>query len=386
MRLAGGNRRANLAPKSRKAEQAPVGRTKSRSFALPHASSAPTVTRAPRWQPGPYPPGLHHWTAAVSDASARAHLSAIEVWKNPVKHAGYPRPGVARAPSQAEQTADAIRAGMDQARAVGTGGMAKPETNYAGSDDVRGHLREFVGEAGPARFDAMPADERRRGIAEVGPGFAAGQQTTGLKRVSSPAPTAKPPVVEAREVRPLALKTRHIALVGGFFDRTVGRIVWGAYNEMKDVALSIGSGLEVRYFTFDQGKELAEWIRERGGDVTVIGHSYGADTAASVVTRPGNRVKTLITLDPVGRTFRPDFGAVRANAGEWFNYNAVGGSSFRFPNFVAGVGGAWNEGPLGHATVFQNVSLDHAAIGGIYFLQYLLPEAFGRARPSDSNR
>lgn len=126
---------------------------------------------------------------------------------------------------QAERTEDAIRVGMDQARAVGTGGMAKPETNSAGSDDVRGPLREFVGQAGPARFDAMPADERRRGIAEVGPGFAAGQRATGLKRVSSPAPTAKPPVVEARDVRPSALKTRHIALVGGFFDRTVGRIV-----------------------------------------------------------------------------------------------------------------------------------------------------------------
>ena len=58
---------------------------------------------------------------ADPDAPVKAYLSAVEAWKNPAKYAGYPRPGAlpvsARAPLQAERNADAIRAGMDRARA-----------------------------------------------------------------------------------------------------------------------------------------------------------------------------------------------------------------------------------------------------------------------------
>ena len=67
--------------------------------------------------------------AADPDAPIRAYLSAMAVWKNPGKYAGYPQPGAARAPSQAERDADAIRAGMDRARAAGTGGGTREAAN-----------------------------------------------------------------------------------------------------------------------------------------------------------------------------------------------------------------------------------------------------------------
>jgi RHS repeat-associated protein len=148
------------------------------------------------------------------------------------------------------------------------------------------------------------------------------------------------------------------AYVGGFFDAwSTGPML----QEFRGYAYCT-VGANASYFTWDQALELAAWIQENGTGVTVIGHSYGADTAMSVVA-DGNRVNRLITLDPVGWS-RPDFGAARANATLWDNVNAIGGSIFTPSNIIAGFGGAYNDATRGYSQMHE-ANVDHANVPGM---------------------
>jgi RHS repeat-associated protein len=143
-----------------------------------------------------------------------------------------------------------------------------------------------------------------------------------------------------------------VAYVGGFFDKTINGPALGEYNEF--------DGPNKAYFTWDQGDALAKWIDENGGNVDVIAHSYGADTAASVVAA-GHSVNSLTTVDPVS-WFRPDYSSVAANSNTWIDYDARGGG-VTMPNIIAGVGGAWNSGPKGYADTYEKkTQYDHADI------------------------
>lgn len=104
---------------------------------------------------------------------------------------------------------------------------------------------------------------------------------------------------------------------------------------------------------------MGSWIDANNGAVSVIGHSYGGDTAASVVAA-GHSVQSLTTIDPAG-WFRPNLTAVAANAGTWTNFNVIGGSG-SFVNFIAGIGGAYNSAPMGIANRFRNIPSDHAGV------------------------
>ena len=98
----------------------------------------------------------------------------------------------------------------------------------------------------------------------------------------------------------------------------------------------------------------------------LYGHSYGGDTAAAAVAA-GFYVATLTTIDPVslfgvGSWFGPGYSAVGKNAGAWVNYVATGGTG-SWPNFVAGVGGAWDNAPTPYATQSISLPYDHQEIG-----------------------
>jgi len=123
---------------------------------------------------------------------------------------------------------------------------------------------------------------------------------------------------------------------------------------------------------FVEEASLAAWgtqVDASGGQITLIAHSYGADTAASVVAN-GLKVQTLVTLDPVSYD-QPNFQRVAANSGQWLNYVAAGGG-LTLPNVIAGVGSAWNDATLGYATNTTNVDLDHANIAGSAMMNKLL--------------
>ncbi len=140
-----------------------------------------------------------------------------------------------------------------------------------------------------------------------------------------------------------------VAFVGGFFDKTIQGPVLQAYQAYTG---------DKAYFQWYESEALAQWIDANAGNVSIISHSYGADMAAEVVAA-GWVVNTLITVDPVGWT-RPDFADVAANTGSWINYNAVGGGA-TWPNFVASIGGAWNNAPSSYATQ-RNVPYDHVGV------------------------
>jgi len=114
-----------------------------------------------------------------------------------------------------------------------------------------------------------------------------------------------------------------------------------------------GSGA---YFQWYESDALAQWIDANGGNVNVIGHSYGGDMAAEVVAA-GHAVNALRTVDPVGWA-RSNYAYVAANSDSWVNYVAAGGG-VNWPNFVAGIGGAWNSVP--HADNFL-VNADHVGV------------------------
>lgn len=136
------------------------------------------------------------------------------------------------------------------------------------------------------------------------------------------------------------------AFVGGFFDYWGGNAMLTEYQNYKGPKA---------YFTWDQGSALASWIDSNGGNVDIVAHSYGADTAASVVA-DGHRVNNLLTLDPVSWS-RPNFASIATNS-VWTNINATGGSSLNFSNIVAGVGGAWNNTPKSFLPQGRHVQQD----------------------------
>jgi pimeloyl-ACP methyl ester carboxylesterase len=161
---------------------------------------------------------------------------------------------------------------------------------------------------------------------------------------------------------------QHLAFVGGFFDYTesllLGQGAPTTYNEYLAYVKS-NPGVDVQYFTWDDKAGLTAWgnrVDASGGQITLIGHSYGAATAASAVA-DGLKVQTLVTLDPVSY-IRPDFQNVAANiapGGQWLNFVAAGGG-LTLPNAIAGIGSAWNDATTGYATSTTNVSTDHGGI------------------------
>jgi RHS repeat-associated protein len=152
----------------------------------------------------------------------------------------------------------------------------------------------------------------------------------------------------------LSQGTGGVAFVGGFFDYTIGGNAISAYNAY------IATGASAAYFTWDQAGSLASWLDANAGAVTAVyGHSYGGDTAASVFAAGHGTGVPLITVDPVS-WFRPSFAAVAATASPWIDINAVGGQG-SLPNFLAGIGGAWNNAPSSYTNV-TNLPYSHAQI------------------------
>lgn len=155
-----------------------------------------------------------------------------------------------------------------------------------------------------------------------------------------------------------------IARAGGAMDRTMD----GPMISMLPYFKPLHPRADVQYFDHADAQGIRDAIARAGGaaNVALVGHSYGGDTAAQVVA-DGAQVGALVTLDPVSHN-PPSFQAVRANAGGvWINVNANPDRSRRaaesnMGNFVAGMGGAWDEDPRGSADQYYNANVNHAEI------------------------
>ena len=171
------------------------------------------------------------------------------------------------------------------------------------------------------------------------------------------------------DISPITISDQtHVVFVGGFFDSLID----GPISKSKAAYDTLHPGQTAAYFTWDQRGELKDYLLQSGGSATVISHSWGADTAMSVVAS-GVHVENLITLDPVGY-FHPDLTAVAANASRWQDFNAAGGRN-ALSNLIAGIGSSYGSAPQAFATDFRNVNLDHGNIGGSELTRRLLGAA-----------
>ncbi len=65
---------------------------------------------------------------------------------------------------------------------------------------------------------------------------------------------------------------------------------------------ALNPDLEVRYFSWTESIDIANHLFAipQAAHVTIVGHSYGADTAFSVM-KNARTIDVLISIDPVGR-------------------------------------------------------------------------------------
>ncbi|MBW6398701.1 alpha/beta hydrolase [Roseomonas sp. HJA6] len=122
---------------------------------------------------------------------------------------------------------------------------------------------------------------------------------------------------------------------------------------------------QVEYASHDQPARIRSLIETAapGTRVVVVGHSWGADTAAQIVdrlAREGRPIDMLVTVDPVGPFLSDDFfRRVRAGAREWINVNAADRNPSNPSNQIAELGGQYGQRPQRFASQHFDAPFAH---------------------------
>ncbi len=196
------------------------------------------------------------------------------------------------------------------------------------------HGPDATTEGGERIVQVQAYDRTRNGRREQVDAYTQ-RRPAGRGGIGAAVPEAPPRT--AAETAPTAAPQRAtlVIFVGGLLDGTTD-IVRRLANEMAEAGGAGGLRLDVLYASHDEPSRLRSWIRRAppGTRIVVVGHSWGADTAAQTVARLGQEgrlVDLLVTIDPVGRGLSDDyFRRVRAGALEWINVNAAGGDRSNF--------------------------------------------------------
>jgi pimeloyl-ACP methyl ester carboxylesterase len=126
-----------------------------------------------------------------------------------------------------------------------------------------------------------------------------------------------------------------------------------------------------RHFYQSQTEDILEFIRNLppGTKINLIGHSYGADTAAVVAARSERRIENLITIDPVSRRGAgsdegPNYAQVKSNVNWWHNVNSASprrsiDESRPAGDLLAWLGGSWEERHRTFTDSFVTATADH---------------------------
>lgn len=101
--------------------------------------------------------------------------------------------------------------------------------------------------------------------------------------------------IAVKDPRTGKIPERANIFIGGAGDQTSNHNVEDSHALHRDI---YGSNY---YFTNEDGDKINELIKKlpKFMEINIIGHSWGGDTATEVVSSAPNRIRTLVTLDPV---------------------------------------------------------------------------------------
>jgi pimeloyl-ACP methyl ester carboxylesterase len=151
---------------------------------------------------------------------------------------------------------------------------------------------------------------------------------------------------------PAASPEKTVIFIGGLGDELISHTVERYADNFQ--AAYPSSGVNVKYFTFDQTAAAEAYIKRLGSGVRVaiVGHSWGGDTAVQIVNDlPAGRIETLLTIDPVGHGGRGMLEAVGRRAKQWIDVDAVD-KRHSIDNRIAGLGGKYDKAPKPYAKTF----------------------------------
>lgn len=113
-----------------------------------------------------------------------------------------------------------------------------------------------------------------------------------------------------------------------------------------------------RYYSWTETPTIVDFLvaLPSGAHLTIVGHSYGGDTAFWVIGM-SRHANVLISIDPVGR-LRKSWAGIRSNADIWLNVRAEPSKDRRTSDdSIAGLGGKYPRPPNPGEASAPNYSL-----------------------------
>jgi pimeloyl-ACP methyl ester carboxylesterase len=131
--------------------------------------------------------------------------------------------------------------------------------------------------------------------------------------------------------------------IGGGFDDWISGIVKSYEANYR----ALNPTLHSRYFSWTESINISNYLLfevAKVAHITVIGHSYGADTAFAVLSK--NRgADVLISIDPVGR-FKTPWTQISNSAAQWLNVRAEPSEKNKSgDDTIANLGGKYERPP-----------------------------------------
>lgn len=130
--------------------------------------------------------------------------------------------------------------------------------------------------------------------------------------------------------------------IGGGGDTWFGHIV---ESYAADYA-RLNPSYECSYFSWTDRGDIRKLLDQLPNDaaISVVGHSYGGDTAFSAIQ--GRTIDLLISIDPVGR-FKASWTSVRPHCKTWLNVRAEPSDARRTSDdTIAAIGGKYPRPPV----------------------------------------
>ena len=158
-----------------------------------------------------------------------------------------------------------------------------------------------------------------------------------------------------------------VVFVGGAGDSTLSYNVYSVYQRF----MQLNPSIVTKYFSWDQTDNIVAYLKTVGNaPITLIGHSYGADTAAKVAAFAmetlHRTINLLVTVDPVSRFGLTEhmFARIAAGTDRWVNITAMPETPNR-SDLVAAIGGKWPASANAYADDSYTYNTNHNDFEGM---------------------